>query len=293
MRDFRPGPIGKLLWHLLPIRRGIIMEGITQAFGSEMDADGLRRLAQCYYEHIVRSIHEIFAFFASSEKLLRRKVRIEGKENLIEAAKRNKGILILTGHFGNWETAPLAALLHFPEYYGRFHFVRTALFSRALERLLFRRYRDYGLGVIPKQDALPQVLDALARNDAVVFVLDQHIGISRRLGIPVPFFGRKAGTHRSLALVARSTGAPVVPATSYREKSGNHVVRFDPPLEWISCPDPEEEIYRNTRRYNEVLENLVREHPEQYFWVHRRYRIRDDAVPRKSVPAGLGGKERT
>jgi len=254
------------------------LDGLRRAFGAELDSQAIRHLAQCCYSHTARSIHEIFSFFASSENLLKRKVRVVGHEHLVEAARGKRGVLVLTGHFGNWETAPLAALLHFHDYYGRFHFVRTALFSRALESLLFRRYRRFGLGVIPKQDALPRILEALSRNDAVVFVLDQHVGISRRLGIPVEFFGRKAGTHRSLALVARHTGAPVIPATSWRESSGHHVIRFDPPVPWIPCEDPAQEIYRNTRRYNQVLEGYVREHPDQYFWFHRRWRIREAAA---------------
>ena len=116
------------------------------------------------------------------------------------------------------------------------------------------------------------MFERLAAGDIVVFPFDQHAG--PKLGIRVPFFGRPAGTFRALALVAKATGAPVVPGACWREPDGRHVLRFEPALEYLEDPDQTAEVRRNTRAYNAVLERLIVRHPEQWFWVHRRWKDR-------------------
>jgi KDO2-lipid IV(A) lauroyltransferase len=134
-----------------------------------------------------------------------------------------------------------------------------------------RRFRKAGLGVLPKKGALDAILDRLGAGDAVAFVLDQHaVG---RDGVHSEFFGHPAATFRSLAIVALATGAPVVPLASWREPDGCHVLRFEDPLPLIERDDPDEAIRANTRAYNAVLERLVLRHPEQWFWVHRRWKV--------------------
>jgi KDO2-lipid IV(A) lauroyltransferase len=140
--------------------------------------------------------------------------------------------------------------------------------------------------VIPPFNTLSQVLRALANNDVVIFILDQHTMVDVPKGIAVDFYGRTAGTNRSLALLTAHSGAPVIPAIAYRKKDGRHVLRFEEPLEWIYDDDPEEEIRLNTQYYNQVLERFVLEHPEQWFWAHRRWKYSRDK--RTEAPILLG-----
>jgi len=105
----------------------------------------------------------------------------------------------------------------------------------------------------------------------VVFPFDQHA--SRKDGVLVEFFGHPAGTFRSLSVIALSTGAPVVPASSWREPDGTHVLRFEAALAPIEHADPNEAIRLNTRAYNAALEPLVVRHPEQWWWSHRRWKV--------------------
>ena len=114
------------------------------------------------------------------------------------------------------------------------------------------------------------MLDCLARGDAVVLPFDQHAGPPD--GIEVDFLGHPAWTFKSLAIIALSTGAPVLPASSWRESDGRHVLRFEAPLAPIECDNTSEAIRRNTRAYNQALERLVVRHPEQWYWVHRRWK---------------------
>ena len=117
-------------------------------------------------------------------------VRVENIEAILRAHAQGKGVLLLTGHFGNWEVATVGGIANFPQYRGQFHFVRRPLRPRWLDRLVTRRFRRSGLGVLPKKGALDAILERLAEGDAVVFVFDQHAG--GRDGIEVDFFGHPA-----------------------------------------------------------------------------------------------------
>jgi len=124
--------------------------------------------------------------------------------------------------------------------------------------------------VLSKRGSLDAILDRLAAGDIVVFTFDQHAGPPD--GIEVDFFGHPAWTFKSLAIIALATGAPVVPASSWRESDGKHVLRFEEALATIECENAGEEIRRNTREYNATLERLILRHPEQWYWVHRRWK---------------------
>ena len=114
------------------------------------------------------------------------------------------------------------------------------------------------------------------RATLVVFPFDQHARPPD--GIAVDFFGQPAGTFKSLAIIALATGAPVLPAASWREPDGWHVLRFEDPVPPVECDNVNEEIRRNTRAYNAVLERLILRHPEQWFWVHRRWKSAPTSV---------------
>jgi len=270
----KPTLLGSAFYYLFPVRRGVVLRNMRQVFGECLDERELKQLARCYYSHFFKSIVENLAMFWTPQRRLTDKVEVAGAEHLRAAAEQGKGVLLLTGHFGNWELASIGAMLQFGEYRDRFHVIRKSL-SAGLEQLVFGRSLRAGLKVIPRFDALGQVMRALEKNDVAIFIMDQHtkVGGGSRKGLAIDFFGRKAGTNRSLALLAAHTGAPVVPATAYRKPDGKHVMEFEAALEWIADDDIEQELRLNTRRYNEVLERFVLAHPEQWFWMHRRWKL--------------------
>ena len=265
-----PAPIavplaGKLIYHLLPIRRRVVLSNLHRVFGSTLPDAEITRIAQAHYAHLARVLVEFLRQPWRSPA-----VRVDNIEAILRAHAQGKGVLVLTGHFGNWEVATVGGIANFPQYRGQFHFVRRPLHPRWLDRLVTRRFRRGGFGVLPKRCALDAILDRLAAGDAVVFVLDQHAG--GRDGVEVDFFGHPAGTFRSLAILALATGAPVVPTATWREPDGRHVLRFEEALPVIEHEDTNAAIRANTRAYNAALERLVLRHPEQWFWVHRRWK---------------------
>ncbi|WP_133131087.1 lysophospholipid acyltransferase family protein [Legionella yabuuchiae] len=266
---------GKFFYYVLPYRKQIILSNIKQVFGDRLSVAEQIHLAKSFYSHLATSLKETIQLRFMSEHALREQVEVRGYERLLNVAHEGRGVLILTGHFGNWEFAPIGGILNFKEFQGQFHFIRRTLGSKWLERILFRRYYKAGLNVIPKKNSLQQVCDALDKNHAVVFVLDQHASLVNRDGIAAEFFGKKAGTYRSLASFARHTGVPVIPAAGYRLGKGRHVLEFHEPIYWQDYGSTQESIYQNTRAYNKALEKIILAHPEQWLWLHKRWKLKE------------------
>ena len=155
---------GCLVHRLLPYRKKVVMANIEQVFGEQLVPAQKKRLAQAFYSHLATSIKEAVQLRFMSEERLRGLVEVRGHERLLEIAAKNQGVLVLTGHFGNWEFAPIGGILNFKEFQGQFHFIRRTLGNKTIERILFRRYYQAGLNVIPKKNSLQQVCDALDKN---------------------------------------------------------------------------------------------------------------------------------
>ena len=265
--------MGIFIYYCFPVIKAIMKKNIDIVYKNTIKIAEKKRLMIAFYSHIVTSIKEMFCLRFMSEKQLCGRVSVKGVERLLAIAEAGRGVLVLTGHFGNWEFAPLGGILNFKQFHGQFHFIRRTLGGKTLERILFRRYYQAGLNVILKKNALQQVCDVLDKNHAVVFVLDQHSSLKNREGIAVEFFGEKAGTYRSLSSLAQYTGVPVVPAAGYRLKDGRHVLEFFEPIMWHDHGTTQESMYHNTLAYNQALERIILMYPEQWLWIHNRWKL--------------------
>ena len=191
---------------------------------------------------LVRRVPPVSAAVPSQRAQL---ASVENLDALLAAHAHGKGVLLLAGHFGNFEVATAAGIAKFPQARGAFYFVRRPFKPRWLENFVYGRSRRLGFGTLPKQGSLDLFVERLEAGDIILFPFDQYaLG---RDGIEVEFFGHRAGTFRSLAILALATGAPVVPAACWREPDGHHVLRFEEALAPIACEDHDEEIRRNTR----------------------------------------------
>ena len=261
---------GRVFFHLLPFRRGVIVGNLRRVFGAAVPPAEIERLAQAHYAHLWRLVVEFFRFRWLPDARKRALVSVENLDVFAREFRRGKGVLVLTGHFGNWEVATVAGIQSYPEVRGRFHFVRRPIKPRWLDALVTRRFEKSGFGVIGKRGSLERIVALLERGDIVVFPFDQYAGGPD--GIDVEFFGEPAGTFRSLAVIALATGAPVLPAACWRTEAGRHVLRFEEPVAAVDVESVDDSIARTTRAYNAALERLVVRHPEQWWWVHRRWK---------------------
>ncbi|WP_392538079.1 lysophospholipid acyltransferase family protein [Legionella sp. 227] len=266
--------LGRFVYKFLPYKRKVVMANIDRVFGEQLNSTQKKRLATSYYTHLLKSFKEAIQLRFMSEGDLRNLVEVRGHEHMLAVVAQQKGVLVLTGHFGNWEVAPIGGVLNFKQFQGQFHFIRRTLSIKFIERSLFKQYYQVGLNVIPKKNSLDKVCAALEKNHAVIFVLDQHASLANRDGIAVEFFGVKAGTYRSLATLSRYTGVPVIPAAGYRLPNGKHVLEFYDPIPWKDYDSAQESLYYNTLAYNQALERIILAHPEQWNWMHKRWKLK-------------------
>lgn len=254
---------GRFLYTCFPFKKKCVIKNMRLVFGAILSESEIKKLALGFYSHIATSIKEVFLMRFMSPEELKQKAEV-----LSAAGTEVKGI-VLTGHFGNWEFGPIA-MGHFKQHERRFYFIRKPI--KYIDKFLFRLFNQAGLEIIPKKGALKRVCSALKKDNIVVFVMDQYASIPKD-GIAVDFFGKKTGTFKSLAMIAGHMKVPVFPARCYRRKSdGKHIVEFFEPLRWLSSENLQEEIAINTRQYNEVLEQFILDYPEQWNWMHRRWR---------------------
>ncbi len=271
-----PTRAGKFIYRWLPYRRRVILENLERVYGGKVDATQIELLAQAHYGHLWSLLTELVKFRFLTTEQKKNMVRVLGVPGMITAFEAGKGLLILTGHFGNFEVSTVAGIEHFPQVKGRIHFLRRPIKPRWLSDMLTRRFNEAGFGVVGRRGSLEEIVQTIEGGDAVVFPSDQYA--RRPEGIPVEFFGHTAGTYKSMGVIALATGAPVIPACSWREPDGTHVLEFLPALPPILDEDVGAEIQRNTRAYNQALELLIVRHPEQWWWVHRRWKTQ---TPRK------------
>jgi Kdo2-lipid IVA lauroyltransferase/acyltransferase len=227
-----------------------------------------RRICRQSYRHFGLMAVELTRVLARPVDETLAGIRVDGLEHLRSAMEQPGRALLLTAHLGNWELLPVACRL--TGY--RLSVVLRPLDAPWLDRLITRLRDRSGIELIDKRAALRPVLRALARGAMVGILLDQNA--ARREGVFVPFFGRSASTSRSLAVLALRTGTPIIPAFIRREADGTHRVVLEPALTAPPPADLEMAIVALTARCTEAIERAVRETPDQWLWMHDRWRTR-------------------
>ena len=264
--------LGDLAYWILRGRRAVTRENLERAFSAERSGPELDRICRESFRHLGMTLVEACTFYFRPTSVLLSRVEVEGVDHLKAAAAQGRGVLMLTAHFGNWE---LLGAAHVHTGYPLSVVVRP-LDSAMLDWLVTRFRERSGVEVIPKRRALRGVREALRRGWMVGILLDQNA--SRREGVFVPFFGEPASTSKSLALLALWSGAPVVPVFIQREAAGRHRVTMEPAVPPPATGNREEDILAFTTAFSRIVESTIRQSPEQWFWMHRRWRTRPGAL---------------
>jgi KDO2-lipid IV(A) lauroyltransferase len=259
--------LGQLTYWLLPGRRRVALANLALVYGGRRSVRERAAIARASFRHLgITAVECCRLFFGDADALLRR-VRLEGIEHLRAAMAEGRGVFFLTAHFGNWE---LLAAAHRLGGYPLSVVVRP-LDNPDLEALVARARERSGLRVIAKREALRAIRNALARGECVGLLLDQDAG---RDGAFVPFLGPLASTSRSLAVLALKTGAPVVPAFLQRMPSGDFRLTLEPAVPLVVTGDRSRDVDACTAGFAETIARHVDACPEQWFWVHRRWKTR-------------------
>jgi KDO2-lipid IV(A) lauroyltransferase len=259
--------LGLAGYAMLGSRRRIALDNLALALGAELDARRRGAVARSSFRHLGITAVECGRLFFGSPAALLDSVRIDGVGHVKAALAEGRGAFLLGAHFGNWELLAAAHVLTGCA----LSVVVRPLDNPLLDARLARGREGGQVRLIPKRQAVGGVREALARGDCVGILLDQDAG---RQGVFVPFFGELASTSRSLAVLALKTGAPVLPAFIRRLPSGEHEVVIGSPIPLIRTGERDQDVVANTARFTAVIERWVRSDPQQWFWVHRRWKTR-------------------
>jgi Kdo2-lipid IVA lauroyltransferase/acyltransferase len=199
---------------------------------------------------------------------------LDGHQNFLQGQRRGKGVLYLTGHIGAWELSSFAhALYGFP-----LHYMARPLDNARVDELV-NRYRGLsGNQPIFKNESARILLKVLKDAGTVGILADQNTMPEE--GVFVDFFGKAACTTTGIARLALHTDAAVVPGYAYWDHDiRKYRLRFEPSVELIRTGDLERDVFVNTQRFAKVIEQIIREHPEQWVWVHARWKTRPKGEP--------------
>ncbi len=201
---------------------------------------------------------------------IRRHVRFDGLEHFQAARAKGRGVLLLTAHLGNWE---LGALAH-GAVVGPLSVMARPIENRLVDRLVERSRSAHGNRVIAKRQAARDVLRTLRANGTVGILADQHASPAE--AVPIEFFGRPAAANKGFAQLALRSQAAVVPAVAWWDPEARlHVVEYGPAVSAVRTGDPQRDVVASTQRFQAALEERVRAHPDQWLWIHRRWKAHE------------------
>jgi Kdo2-lipid IVA lauroyltransferase/acyltransferase len=240
----------------------------------ELSAMERRRILRGVYRCLGRQLVEFCRMRRYTAENTRDWIRTEGLEHYLAARARGKGVLVLTGHLGAWELSSFYhSLMGYP-----MGMVIRRLDNRLLDDYVNRVRCLHGNWVLHKDDFARGLLTAMRAGEAVGILMDTNMTPPQ--GVFVPFFGRPACTASGLARVALRTGAAVLPGFMvWEQRERKYVLRFGPELEFAQTADAEANVPAATAQCNQVLEAWIRRYPEQWLWIHRRWKTRPEGEP--------------
>jgi KDO2-lipid IV(A) lauroyltransferase len=256
-----------LYWLRPPLRRAG-MFNLRLAFPDWTDAQR-RRVIRGLIRHMGWMAGEFSQFPKYNRKNIEGIVVLDGFENFAAAQSRGKGVLYLTGHMGAWELAPFAQAL----YGNPLHFLVRPLDNARVDALV-NHYRCLsGNTPIDKNQSARAMLKILREGGTVGILADQNASLEE--GVFVDFFGVPACTTSGLARLALRTDAAVVPGyVFWDEKIRKYRLRFEPAVELTRSGDEERDVRDATQRFMRAVEDYARQHPDQWLWVHKRWKTR-------------------
>ena len=253
--------------------RHVGLRNLAIAF-PEMSVRERRRLLRGEFVSLGRQLAEVCLFPRYTRKNISSIVVYDGFENFERAYARGKGVLFLTGHLGAWELSAFAHSLHGHP----LSIVMRSLDNPYIDGLIQGYRTMHGNRTVDKDDFVRGLLSAMRAGETVGILMDTNMTPPQ--GVFVDFFGIPACTASGLARIALRTDAAVVPGfTVWDAKLGKYVLRFDPAVELIRTADNEADIVANTAKFTSVIEDFVRRYPDQWLWVHRRWKTRPPGQP--------------
>jgi len=261
--------LGAIAFRLAARHARTARENLERAFGNTLPPEEKDRLARKVFDNLALMFFEFMRIPWLSPSDIKKLYDVEGEENLRGALAKNKGVMIITAHFGNWEMiAAYMGLTGNP----------TDIVARDLDNPVVDEFVKWvrtrsGNRVVSKNRAMRRLLRTLSLNGIIGILLDQNVASNE--GVFVDFFGTPACTNKGPALIIATSGAAIVPAFIVRS-GGRHKMIFLPEVAPSSTGDKTKDVLETTARCTKVIEEMVRKYPDHWFWIHRRWKTRPE-----------------
>jgi KDO2-lipid IV(A) lauroyltransferase len=259
--------LGLLLFYLWGSRRKIAIENLTNSISAKaiIISEPAEKIIRDNFKNLGRSFAEIIKIYYGLSRKIINSVEIEGAENFQKAKSKGKGILFLTGHCGNWELMAIVTSVKL---------AAVAIVARPIDNPHINNFigfvrKRYGNSVIYKQGALKPIMQTLKDNGCVGILMDQAVIPDE--GYVIDFLGRGAWTTKMPALIARKTGAAVLPVFINRTHGG-HRMKIYQEIELSNSDDREKAVKEDTVKFSGFIEKYIIEHPAEWLWIHRRWK---------------------
>ena len=246
---------------IIGIRKKVAYDNLTKVFKDKTGSEKKKIIKQMY-KYMGRTTAEIY--FGDEEKLFK-ETKIIGKENLDNAVKMGKGVILATAHMGNWESS--GKIIH------KYHKVaviykkqRNQYFDNFSNKL---RTKDGLILIRNQRSEMRTMFKLLKQNYILAILMDQHAG-SR--GILTTFLGLPASSYSGTARISLKLKCPILPGVAVRDAKGNNVLIFEKMILPDDYANDDRGIKKLTEDVTKVIENLIKKHPEQWFWVHKRWK---------------------
>jgi KDO2-lipid IV(A) lauroyltransferase len=263
------GALGFLWIDFFKFRRKIVLDNLDIAF-PEWSPEKKLEVGRKSVYFLGYNFAEFFMIPAMNERWLRRNVVFEGVDNLIKAREKKKGVYFLTLHLGNGDMGANAIAMRFCDVY----LITKRFKNKLFNDIWFSIRGAQGVHYIDAHGPSNafDILKALKKNAGLVFVVDQYMG--KPYGIATRFFGKRTGTAYGLALFAQKTKSPVVPVYTFEGEDGKMHIVFEPEMDLqpFIVEDKSQSLLNITQHFCDKVEEIIRRHPEQWLWVHRRWK---------------------
>ncbi|MBA3016429.1 MAG: lysophospholipid acyltransferase family protein [Proteobacteria bacterium] len=262
--------IGRLIFTLGKEGRTLTIRHLTIAFANEKSPREIRTLAGRVYRHFATALADTIRLPVNLRQGINTLITAQGIHHLDQALASGKGVLIITGHFGNWEL--LGAWLAQNGYPLRV--VGTTLENEGLNKIVVNMRNASGYTNIARGAGTREIIRSLHQGCAIGLLIDQDTSVP---GVFVQFFGKPAHTPTGPAILARKLGIPIIPIFMHLKDDLTYHIECEPPLKLISTDDAKHDLLVNTQLCSDTYEQVIRRFPEQWVWMHKRWKTRPDA----------------
>ncbi len=265
--DYWAGLLGRLWFKIDKRHRVVAMDNISQSFSS-LAADQVERLTKQVFINIASILFEVAWAQKFDKNAFLSHFTIKGLDHVKKAHAKGRGIIVVTCHMGNFEMLiPAIDETGFKGYA-----IYRPLNFKPMDRLIREMRQRFDVTMIPMRGASKKVVDILGQGGVVGSLIDQNVDWYK--GVFVDFFGRPACTNNGMAALVMRSKAPVIPMYTVR-KNREYLIEFLPEIPLEETGDRIRDIEKNTQNYTAAVESMIRRYPDQYFWVHNRWKTKN------------------